>query len=172
MKSTASATLIVFALIAFFAMVSHALPMERRAPKYQIQVKSETAFCSFMPPHPGDDVGATENNGIPMCTDPSLGGKTFPTGFIKSAHYASTANYQQITGRIDRTKYSLKSTDGGGQYDNKDIASTTCNGYKYFVNLIEPDANIFCIRCCKNQADCRLGISTYGCARVVPGNYN
>jgi hypothetical protein len=160
-------------LCALFAMVCHALPVaNKRAPKYQIHVNSNTAFCSFMPPHPGNDVGGTENNGIPFCTSSSLGGKTFPSGYIKSAHYTSTSNYQQVTGRIDRTKYSLKASDGGGQYDNRDIGSTTCNGYKYFVNLIEPDANIFCIRCCKNQADCKLGISTQGCEHIVPGNYS
>jgi hypothetical protein len=167
-------------LLAFFvllfinaiAVVVNAAPTSSSSTKYKIFLNSEAAFCSFMPPHPGDNVGATENNGIPFCTKPGLGGQVFPSGFIKSAHYAKTSNYAQVTGRIDRTKYSLKASDGGGQYDNKDVASTTCNGYKYFVNLIEPDANIFCIRCCKNQADCRLGISTYGCARIVPGNYN
>jgi hypothetical protein len=160
-------------LCALFAMVCHALPVaNKRAPKYQIQVNSDTAFCSFMPPHNGDDIGGTENDGIPFCTSSSLGGQTFPSGFIQSAHYTSTSNYQQVTGRIDRTKYSLNASDGGGQYDNKDIGSTTCNGYNYFVNLIEPDANIFCIRCCKNQADCKLGISTQGCVAIVPGDYN
>ncbi|KAG2200464.1 uncharacterized protein EV154DRAFT_525828 [Mucor mucedo] len=164
---------IIFALFVLFAAICSAAPtvgLTKRA--YSIQVKSASAFCSFMPPKAGDDVGATENDGIPFCTSSALGGKTFPSGFIKSAHYASTSTYSQVTGRIDRSKYSLKSSDGGGQYDNKDIDNVTCNGYKYFVNLIEPDANVFCIRCCKNQADCRLGISTYGCARIVPGNYN
>ncbi|KAG2213602.1 hypothetical protein INT46_002754 [Mucor plumbeus] len=159
--------------LALFAAVSNALPaFQRRAPTYEIQVKSETAFCSFMPPKAGDDVGATENDGIPFCTNASLGGQVFPTGFIKTAHYLSTSDYVQITGTIDRTAYQLSSSDGGGQYDNLDIDSATCNGYKYFVNLIEPDANTFCIRCCEKQSDCNLGISTYGCARVVPGNYD
>jgi hypothetical protein len=125
-----------------------------------------------MPPHPGDDVGGTEDQGIPFCSSAGLGGQVFPTGYIQSSNYVKTANYAQVTGRIDRTKYKLKASDGGGQYDNKDISGVTCNGYKYFVNLIEPDANIFCIRCCKNQKDCNLGQSTYGCEKVVPGNYN
>ncbi|KAI8375874.1 hypothetical protein BD560DRAFT_392152 [Blakeslea trispora] len=163
-------------LLAFFALCIgvHALPaMTKRAPNFSIQLRSDTAFCSFMPPHPGDDVGATENDGKPFCTQNSLGSsQVFPSGFIRSAHYAATSNYVQVTGTIDRTKYSLKSEDGGGQYDNKDIHGVSCNGYKYFVNLIEPDSNTFCIRCCKNQADCRLGLSTYGCQRIVPGNYN
>lgn len=63
------------------------------------------------------------------------------------------------------TKHHLSSS-------NMDIKDVTCNGYKYFVNLIEPDANVFCIRCCESQSDCNLGISTYGCERVVPGDYS
>jgi hypothetical protein len=163
---------ILFALFAaVFATLVSALPT-KRAPKYSIQVNSGTAFCSFVPPTPGADVGGTENDGIPMCTSSSLGGAQFPAGFIKSAHYASTSTYAQVTGRIDRTKYSLKASDGGGQYDNKDIHGVTCNGWNYFVNLIEPDANVFCIRCCKSQSDCKLGISTHGCEAIVPGNYS
>ncbi|KAG2200463.1 uncharacterized protein EV154DRAFT_545841 [Mucor mucedo] len=162
----------IFTVLAILTIVCSALPFNKRAPSYSIQVKSETDFCSFMPPKAGDDVGATENDGIPFCTNSSLGGQVFPTGYIKSAHYLSTSDYVQVTGTIDRDAYSLKESDGGGQYDNKDIDNVTCNGYKYFVNLIEPDANIFCIRCCENQADCKLGISTFGCARIVPGNYN
>jgi hypothetical protein len=166
MKST-----FIFALFAaLFATICSAAPFTKRS--YSIQVQSGTAFCSFMPPHPGNDVGGTENQGIPMCTSSALGGQQFPTGFIKSAHYASTSTYSQVTGRIDRIKYMLKASDGGGQYDNKDIHGVTCNGYKYFVNLIEPDAQVFCIRCCKTQADCHLGISTHGCEAIVPGNYS
>ncbi|CAO3692693.1 unnamed protein product [Rhizopus stolonifer] len=164
-----SLALFVFALLALIASV-HSVPLAKRG--YSIQLQSSSQFCSFMPPHRGDDVGGTENDGIPMCTNTKLGGKKFPTGFIKSSHYLKTANYVQVTGTINRNKYGLSSSDGGGQYDNKDIDGVTCNGYKYFVNLIEPDANVFCIRCCKNQSDCKLGLSTYGCDRVVPGNYN
>ncbi|KAI9277567.1 hypothetical protein BY458DRAFT_453138 [Sporodiniella umbellata] len=159
----------LLALLVLLASV-YAIPLSKRG--YSIQLQSDSQFCSFMPPHPGDDVGGTEENGIPMCTSSNLGGKQFPSGFIKSSHYLKSSNYVQVTGTIDRSKYKLSSSDGGGQYDNKDISGVTCNGYKYFVNLIEPDVNIFCIRCCKNQSDCKLGLSTYGCERIVPGNYN
>ncbi|KAI8355115.1 hypothetical protein EDC96DRAFT_516379 [Choanephora cucurbitarum] len=162
---------ILLTLSALWVAVTYALPALDKRTTYSIQVNSDTSFCSFLPPHPGDDVGATEDNGIPFCTSPGLGGQIFPTGFIKSAHFAKTANYVQVTGKIDRTKYSLKATDGGGQYDTKDV-SATCNNYKYFVNLIEPDINTYCIRCCKTKADCNMGLSTYGCKRIVPGNYD
>lgn len=96
-----------------------ALPVDKRA-GYTIKLTSGTAFCSFLPPHPGDDVGGTEENGIPFCSTSSLSssGKVFPTGFIKSAHFVQKANYVQVTGKMDRSKYQLSSDDGGGQYDN------------------------------------------------------
>lgn len=160
--------------IVALSIACNALPTMKRGTtsNYDISLVSDSAFCSFMPPKAGDDVGATENDGVPYCTNSTLGGQEFPSGFIKSAHFVSTTDYAQVTGTINRDAYSLSSTDGGGQYDNRDIDGVTCNGYKYFVNLIEPDSNTFCIRCCKEQADCRLGISTFGCARIVPGNYN
>ncbi|KAI8372592.1 hypothetical protein EDC96DRAFT_499906 [Choanephora cucurbitarum] len=160
-------------LFALFVAVCSALPAYvKRDPTYSIQLNSETAFCSFLPPNAGDDVGATEDNGIPFCTNSSLGGQVFPDGFIKTAHYVNTDSYVQVTGTMDGSKYSLSNTDGGGQYDNKDVAGVSCNGYKYWVNMLEPDTNLFCIRCCQDQSDCNLGASTYGCERVVPGDYS
>ncbi|KAI8389260.1 hypothetical protein BD560DRAFT_381059 [Blakeslea trispora] len=161
---------LVFAL---FVTLCSALPASvKRSTTYSIQINSDTAFCSFLPPNPGDDVGATENDGKPFCTDSSLGGGAFPDGFIKTAHYASTDNYVQVTGTMDGSKYTLSSSDGGGQYDNKDIKGVSCNDYKYFVNMLEPDTGLFCIRCCQNKSDCNLGASTYGCERIVPGDYS
>ena len=101
-----------FTLITLFALlaVTQAMPaadVEKRAAKYAINVKSATYFCSFMPPKAGDNVGDTEQDGIPMCTTFNLGGTIFPPGFIKTAHFASTSSYAQVTGTIDRTKYKL-----------------------------------------------------------------
>lgn len=65
-----------------------------------------------------------------------------------------TSNYVQITGFFDREKYQLGATDGGGQYDNhahgKPVGAE-CKNYKYFVSLIEPDIDRFCIRCCQEE---------------------
>lgn len=166
------------AVLAIFSTVCYALPANIKrgdntsSSGYNINLESDTAFCSFLPPKAGDDVGATENDGIPFCTNSSLGGEEFPAGLIKTAHFVETSDYAQVTGTINRDAYSLSSNDGGGQYDNKDINGVTCNGYKYFVNLVEPSSNTFCIRCCKEQSDCNLGISTQGCSKIVPGDYN
>ncbi|ORZ17652.1 hypothetical protein BCR42DRAFT_412239 [Absidia repens] len=149
-----------------------ALPLTRRA--VSISLKSESAFCSFLPPHAGDDVGGTEENGIPFCSTSGLSSsnRVFPSGFIESAHYASTSAYVQVTGRMDRSKYSLKASDGGGQYDNRDIDNVVCNEYKYFVNMLEPDNGQYCIRCCQSQSDCHLGESEKGCETIIPGDYS
>ncbi|CEG70610.1 hypothetical protein CU097_004458 [Rhizopus azygosporus] len=137
-----------------------------------IQVLSDTQFCSFLPGTPGQDVATTEKQGKPFCTNSSLGGYTFPSGLILTAHYLKTDSYSQVTGTFDPSVYNLSSTDNGGQYDNRDQSQHKCNDLDYFVNLIEPNGGTFCIRCCESQADCNIGISQDGCRKVVPGDYS
>ncbi|CEP18252.1 hypothetical protein [Parasitella parasitica] len=134
-------------------------------------------FCLFLPPQPGLVVHENENNGIPFCTKANTvpNATQFPEGFITTAHYLRNSTFVQITGFFDRTKYDLGETDGGGQYDNhikgKPIGAQ-CQDYKYFVSMIEPDINRFCIRCCQNEADCNTGRSAYGCLRIIDGDYD
>lgn len=137
-----------------------------------IQLLSDTAFCSFLPYAPGVDIATTENEGKPFCTNSTLGGYPFPEGFILTSHYLTTESYTQITGTINPAAYNMSTTDEGGQYDNRDQGQHTCNGLKYFVNLVEPNGGTFCIRCCTSQADCNIGISQDGCVKVVPGDYS
>ena len=49
---------------------------------------------------------------------------------------------------------------------------SACANYNYYVNLIEPHSNTYCIRCCKEKKDCNTGKSTYGCAYIIPGDYS
>ncbi|GAB5589843.1 hypothetical protein Unana1_04743 [Umbelopsis nana] len=148
------------------------------APGKEVAIKSQTDFCLFLPPHPGNDVATTEDFGVLYCAKGAAGApgaKTFPSGFITTAHYAKSSTYIQVTGYLDRTKYSLKASDEGGQYDNHGNGKPTgaqCKGYNYFVSLIEPANDRFCIRCCQNKVDCNTGRSGYGCERVVPGDYS
>ncbi|KAG1455265.1 hypothetical protein G6F56_007108 [Rhizopus delemar] len=137
-----------------------------------IQLVSDTAFCSFLPYAPGVDIATTENLGIPFCTNSSLGGYTFPEGYILTSHFLSTENYTQVTGTMNPAAYNMSITDDGGQYDNRDQSQHTCNGLDYFVNLVEPNGGTFCIRCCNSSADCNIGISQDGCVKVVPGDYS
>ncbi|KAI8063211.1 hypothetical protein BC940DRAFT_243648 [Gongronella butleri] len=143
---------------------------------YTLQLNSDSSFCTFMPPHYGDNVENTENKGIPQCTSAGLSssGRVFPSGFIKSSHYLinNSEHYVQVTGRINRKKYGLKASDEGGQYDYKHIKGVVCDGYKYFVSLLEPNDNRFCIRCCKYSRDCVTDKDTKGCPAVIPGDYS
>jgi len=145
-----------------------------RAPK-KVALVSKTDFCSFLPKRPGQNIGESEVDAIPFCTKPNSkapGAKIFPSGFIKTAHFATGDGFIQVTGTIDRTKYKLSKKDGGGQYDTKAPSGASCVGFKNFVNLIEPDINRFCIRCCNDTKKCVTSKSTEGCASIVPGNYN
>lgn len=121
-------------------------------------INSQDDFCLFLPPQPGLVVAVNEDNGIPFCTKPDTvpNATEFPEGFITTAHYLRNSSYVQVTGFFDRTKYDLGETDGGGQYDNhangKPVAAQ-CQDYKYFVSMIEPDINRFCIRCCQEEVN-------------------
>lgn len=163
------------AVLATVLSVASAGSPHTQAVKGQVgAIQNEKDFCLFLPPMKGGDIAANEDRAVAFCTTakvapPKAG--ILPKGFIKSAHLVKTNNYIQITGRIDRTKYSLKRTDGGGQYDMKAPVGARCQGYNYFVELIEPDTNIYCIRCCKNKLDCPVNKSTYGCKKVLGGNY-
>ncbi|CAO3634266.1 unnamed protein product [Cunninghamella blakesleeana] len=110
--------LAIFIATLFFIQQIFTLPVMMTKRGITIELKSDTSFCSFLPPQPGDDVGGTEENGIPFCTDTSLGSdsQVFPSGFIVSAHYAETDSYAQVTGRMNRDAYELSSSDGGGMY--------------------------------------------------------
>ncbi|OZJ03226.1 hypothetical protein BZG36_03445 [Bifiguratus adelaidae] len=141
-----------------------------------VVIKDAKDFCSFMPPAPGDLVAPTEQQALVQCTSSSVapGAKTFPSGYIKTANFYNNtvANYVQITGTIDITKWNMSSSDQGGQYDFTGSPKLAeCAGYNSFVSLIEPNVPDFCIRCCQSPGDCPTGISTYGCAVIVPGTY-
>lgn len=96
-----------------------ALPYNKRGTGVEISVNSEADFCSYLPPGPGQSVSETETNASPFCSTARDYASAFPPGFIVSAHFLRTETYCQITGRIDHTKYDIKTEDGGGQYDNK-----------------------------------------------------
>ncbi|KAG0329938.1 hypothetical protein BG004_002216 [Podila humilis] len=141
-------------------------------------VLSQTDFCIWLPPAFGGDIAANEDRAVTFCTKPNMAGArnagVLPSGFIKSAHFVTNTQrgYVQMTGRMDRSKYGLSGKDGGGQYDMRAPVGAICNGYKAFVQLTEPDAQIYCIRCCMNKADCPVNKSTYGCEKVLGGDYS
>ena len=138
-------------------------------------VVSPDIFCSFLPPQPGGNIGASESNAIVFCNKPSPdapNAKIFPNGFIKTAHFAKGKGYVQVTGTINRTAYGLSASDGGGQYDSNGAPPhARVAGAKKFVNLVEPDQQDFCIRACTDPRKCNTSESTKGCRVVIPGIY-
>lgn len=122
-------------------------------------------------------IADNEDRAVAFCTEnisTAPGAKLLPSGFIQSANWKinTDRNWVQVTGRIDRTKYGLDKNDGGGQYDMRAPVGATCAGYSAFVQITEPDENIYCIRCCKNKGDCPVNKSTDGCIDVLGGDYS
>ncbi|KAH8554180.1 hypothetical protein BGW37DRAFT_483729 [Umbelopsis sp. PMI_123] len=141
------------------------------------QIVDSSNFCIFLPPVGSADVNIadTETYATVRCmgsTPQAIGAGTLPSGFILSAHYVETSAYVQITGQIDPAKAGLNVSDDGGQYDVKAPDGSSCAGWQYYVNLIEPSGNDYCIRCCNDTVNCNRGISQAGCARIVPGDYS
>ncbi|KAG0380980.1 hypothetical protein BGX24_001689 [Mortierella sp. AD032] len=141
-------------------------------------IVNQNDFCIFLPPTYGGDIAANEDRAIAFCTKANMpnapGAKVLPKDFIKSAHFSrnTTAGWVQITGRINRSKYGLSPKDGGGQYDMRAPVGATYSGFNAFVQLTEPDAEIYCIRACMTKADCPVNKSTHGCVRVLGGDYS
>lgn len=140
------------------------------------KVASQDDFCMFLPPAPGLVVAPAEPNSTVFCSQPNNAlGPTFPSGLVLSEHFYNnvTSQYVQVTGCIDITKYNLQGNDEGGQYDSHGSPpAATCEGYNYFVNVLEPASGDYCIRCCQNKADCNTGYSQGGCYNLVrDGSY-
>lgn len=107
----------------------------KRGTGVDIAVNSNADFCTYLPPHPGQSISATENDADPFCTVAKHYADCFPSGFIKSAHFYQTNAYVQVTGRINHTVYDILTEDGGGQYDRK--VSQAIVAEKWDIDSIE-----------------------------------
>lgn len=141
------------------------------------QVVDANNFCMFLPPSDSKNriIADTEWNANAFClgNNPlATGAEKLASGFIKSAHYVKTDKYVQVTGQMDYTKENLVGTDGGGQMDVRAPMGSSCAGWKFYVNLIEPESNTYCMRCCNDDRSCNRGISEKGCAHIIPGDYS
>ncbi|KAG0340714.1 hypothetical protein BG000_011271 [Podila horticola] len=140
-------------------------------------VESADKFCFFLPPQDSNrNISDNENTAIAFCTKPldnAPGAQIFPEGFIESVHFKRNTdrNWVQVTGKIVPQVYELDENDSGGQYDIVAPVGAMCAGFKYFVNMVEPDSSIYCMRCCAVKDDCPVGRSTFGCTDVIDGIY-
>ncbi|KAI9337656.1 hypothetical protein BD770DRAFT_448514 [Pilaira anomala] len=141
------------------------------------QVVDANNFCVFLPPADSVDRGISETewNAEAFCigkTPLATNAGKLHSGFIQSAHYLETEKYVQVTGKISPTVERLNATDEGGQYDIKAPKGSSCAGWKFYVNLVEPSQNTYCMRCCNDDRSCNRGISEKGCAHIIPGDYS
>ncbi|KAF9898974.1 hypothetical protein EC991_009829 [Linnemannia zychae] len=169
LKTLLVSTAVVF--MATLSAVSAAIPGKTGA------LISASKYCIFLPPKYGGGISENEDRAVAFCNQPiptAPQARILPAGFIKSVHLIRNTRkkWVQITGKIDRTKYGLSSRDEGGQYDIKAPQGASYDGYKYFVEFVEPDVNIYCLRVCTHKADCPTNKSTRGCKEVLGGNYS
>ncbi|KAG0029856.1 hypothetical protein BGZ81_003346 [Podila clonocystis] len=166
-----------FSVMTFVLALLSAASDAQDQPSKTVVVTSNTHFCLFFPPfycHGG--IAANEHRAVAFCTQPHSPGVFWPipVDFIRTAHFRSNTQRKwiQVTGRIRRQKYCLSSRDQGGQNDKKHPPGAKCAGYPYFVQLMEPNENIFCIRCCMIESDCPTNRDTEGCRAVIRGDYS
>ncbi|KAF9943120.1 hypothetical protein KVV02_001394 [Mortierella alpina] len=169
-------SLLVSSLVLTILSVTSAAPKQQQVKGQIGTIINKDDFCLFLPPMYGGGIAENEDRAVAFCTKPLANAPKagiLPRGFIKTAHFVENKakGYVQVTGRMDGKKYGLSKNDGGGQYDIKAPRGARCHGYAHFVELVEPDSNIYCIRCCKNKIDCPVNKSTYGCKTVLGGNY-
>ncbi|KAI8331935.1 hypothetical protein BC941DRAFT_517315 [Chlamydoabsidia padenii] len=141
------------------------------------QVVDANNFCVYLPPPDSvnRNIADTEWNAQAFCmgtTPQATKANKMPDGFIQSAHFVATDKYVQVTGQIDPIKAKLNATDDGGQMDIAAPKGSTCAGWKFYVNMIEPTGKTYCMRCCNDKVTCNRGISEKGCAHVIPGDYS
>jgi hypothetical protein len=81
----------------------------------------------------------------------------------------------ELTGTINADAAGLPK-DGGGYYDfDMNVNSPPgglCYGYDSFYNAVNPIDGIFCVKCCKGIAACRIDLGGKGCSVMVPGDYS
>ncbi|CAA7263268.1 unnamed protein product [Cyclocybe aegerita] len=164
------------------------LRFERRAsPDNTVLVNSADDYCLIVPKDPNTNIGDSEHpGGMTSYCSPSAHSSPdqglLPSDFWKNVLFISgtgAGRFAQLTGCIDPSKLDrLNPHDSGGQYDSSGGASGTgnpvgsaCAGYNHYVELVEPEGQRACIRCCDDPADCPTHKDTSGCPSVIPGNY-
>ncbi|KAI0760709.1 hypothetical protein C8Q74DRAFT_249760 [Fomes fomentarius] len=148
-----------------------------------VHIRDERDFALLLPDRADELISDAESDGVSFCTPESTDEtceRRVREGFIRATAIAKSADgtYIQITGCLDSSKSSLDPTDSGGQFDVRfpNGAQCTFGGYgASFIQLIEPAANRFCLRCCSghdDQESCNSHQDTAGCPAAIPGTYS
>jgi len=160
----------------FLAFVLPLIAVAAADPTTRVTIHEEERFCILLPPNPGDDIADSLEESVSFCTSttPQVRyAKEMPSSFILTYNYAQGPDltYSQVTGTIDPAAYSLSTSDDGGMASHKLPDGARCLGYRYFIQFVEPNEGVFCIRCCHNKDDCHTDQADKGCKVVIPGTY-
>ncbi|KAH7046186.1 hypothetical protein BKA57DRAFT_493988 [Linnemannia elongata] len=172
---TKSILALAFATVALlFLTIAHAAPPKSSGKT--IVLNSVEEYCLFLPRSRGQSIGDSEDSAVAYCNKPistAPNARILSNKFIRNLNFWHNTNkeFVQITGLFNRGSYRLSRHDGGGQYDTKAPHGAKCYGYPYFVELVEPDNEHYCLRCCKHKKDCPTNMSTKGCVKVIGGIY-
>ncbi|KAF9424662.1 hypothetical protein BGZ76_003485 [Entomortierella beljakovae] len=167
---------LILALLFFLTATIHAVPSHSPPSGKTIVLNSVEEYCLFLPRWRGQTIGDSEDSAVAYCNKAI---PTAPNARILSKDFVRNLNFWhntdkefvQITGLFNRRSYNLRRRDGGGQYDTKAPRRAKCYGYPYFVELVEPDIEKYCLRCCKHKKDCPTHMSHRGCVKVIGGIY-
>lgn len=159
-------------------------PTGTPSPDTTVHISDEHDFALLLPDRQGELVSDAESDGVSYCAptsgDSSCTGRRMQAGFITAAavEHADDGSWIQVTGCLDPTKSLLDPSDTGGQMDVRfpNGAQCTFGGYgASFIELIEPAANRFCLRCCasaNDQVNCNSHRDREGCPNAIPGVYD
>ncbi|KZT18668.1 hypothetical protein NEOLEDRAFT_1079537 [Neolentinus lepideus HHB14362 ss-1] len=147
-----------------------------------VHVTNQNDFSLLMP-KAGELISDAEHDGSAFCTprsEASQCSKRLPDDLIRAAavERASDGSWVQVTGCMDSSKYPFAHNDDGGQFDVRfpNGAQCTLGGYgASFIELVEPSAGRFCLRCCSSandQQNCNSHQDQSGCPVAVPGQYD
>ncbi|KAK3815452.1 MAG: hypothetical protein J3Q66DRAFT_284605 [Benniella sp.] len=161
----------------FLALVLPLIAVAAADPTTRVTIHEDERFCLLLPPSPGSDIADSLEESVSYCTSrtPQVRyANDMPSGFIKTHHYAPALDlsYSQVTGTIDPAAFSLSTSDSGGMASRELPSGAQCIGYRYFIQFVEPDAGVFCLRCCHRESDCPTDQSDKGCKIVIPGDYS
>ncbi|KAI0667214.1 hypothetical protein C8Q78DRAFT_1054612 [Trametes maxima] len=148
-----------------------------------VHIIDEHDFALLMPDRAGELISDAESDGVAYCmpdsTDPACS-RRVAEGFITGSAVttANDGSYIQVTGCLDVSKSSLDPSDTGGQFDVRFPNGAQCSFGGYgasFIQLVEPAANRFCLRCCSSrddQVNCNSHQDRAGCQTAIPGTYD
>ncbi|KAK3815453.1 MAG: hypothetical protein J3Q66DRAFT_402416 [Benniella sp.] len=162
----------------FLALVLLLIAVAVAAPTTKLlTIHKNERFCILLPRTPGSDIAENLDNSVSYCSSSTAQvrhGKALPSGFVKTAHYYEPADrlYSQVTGRFDPAAFSLSTSDSGGMASHKLPGRPSCVGFRYFIQFVEPNQGVYCIRCCHTNSNCPTDKGDQGCRVVIPGDYS